>query len=79
MSEEKNDLLIDIHYEGRKTRFRLPEVPPCKNYAHLELTGKTYESYPRQFEIRCTCGCGYLGMAFILREEEDMKFNRGHP
>lgn len=76
MSVEKSGVIIDLDYEGRKTRFRLPEVPSCRNYTQLLLTGKVYESYPRQFEVKCTCGCGYSGMAYMTEEEKQM--NRLH-
>ena len=72
MSEKNIDLIINLVYEGRKTKFRLSDATRCKNYVQLGLTGIIYDSYPRQFEVKCSCGCGYSGIACMVEEEEQL-------
>ncbi len=70
MSLENSDLIIEREFEGKRVGFRLSKAPSCGNRDQLELTGIVYESFPRQFEVRCGCGCGYVGIACMVDEEE---------
>lgn len=76
MESGAGNLTVTLSFEGEKTQFRLGEPPRCGHHAQLQLTGTVYETWPRQFEVKCNCGCGYQGMAYSVNEEEASKYLR---
>ncbi len=65
----KRDLVKLLLNKQRQT-FLLTEKPDCGNLHQLELTGVVYESFPKQFEVTCRCGCTFKGIALLYSEIE---------
>ena len=70
MGSEARGFVVNLYFEGERKKFYLNEPLRCGNLDQLKLTGKIYETWPRQFEVKCSCGCGYQGMAYIVEEIE---------
>ena len=71
MESDATESTIDLTFEGQNIRFRIGDPPRCGHHDQLRLTGKIFESIPRQFEVMCQCGCGYGGIAYSVKELEE--------
>lgn len=76
MTIEYPGQLVDLEYEGKMLQLRLAEPLSCGNYEQLELTGTVFDSFPRQFEVNCRCGCGYSSFACLTSEEQQIEQQR---